>query len=133
MILGIGVDVVDLVGFRAQLADSASRFADAVFTDHERAEAASRPSGPAPHLAARWAAKEAFVKAWSSANRGCAPVLTGVDWREIEVRSDRWRRPQIMLHGAVLDAAEGAGVDRIHLSLSHDGAIATAYVVVEGG
>ena len=132
MILAIGHDVVDVPGFRAQLAEPGSTFADRVFTAQERATATSRPSDDAVHLAARWAAKEALVKAWSSVRHGLPPVHPHADWSEIEVVSDRWRRPRLVLHGEVKEHVEALGVRRIHLSVSHDGDIASATVLLEG-
>ena len=100
----------------------------------------------AEHLAARWAAKEALVKAWSAAanaaaGRAVAPVLApeAVDWREIEVLTDRWGRPGLRLGGRVLDAVErslGAGAgqaSRWSASLSHDGDWAVAIVLALAG
>ncbi len=131
MIAGVGIDLVDLVGFREQLDDTASVFVERTFTAHERAVAGARPgSDPARHLGARFAAKEAFVKAWSSSMRGRAPVLRSVDLREIEVVSDEWGRPALRLHGAL---AAAVGACHLCVSLSHDGDLATAVVTFEKG
>ena len=101
MILGMGIDVVDLGGFRAQLADVASAFVAGTFTPGERDAAASRASGdPARHLAVRFAAKEAFLKALSGPRFGAPPRQRRLDLREIEVISDAWGRPALRLHGA---------------------------------
>jgi len=136
-VLGTGIDVVDVAAFRAQLADPASGFADATFTAAERRDA-ERPAGdPAERLAARFAAKEALVKAWAGARVGRPPAVAAVDAREIEVRLDPWGRPSLHLHGAVRDALrELGGDDRppvAHVSLSHDGGVATAVVVLSAG
>ncbi len=132
MIEGIGVDVVHLPDFRAQLADPASTFVAGTFTPGERAASQDRASGdPVRHLGARYAAKEAFIKAWSSARRGQPPALAHVDMREIEVTSDLYARPSLILHGQVAAALEARGPYRLHLSLSHDGPIATAFVILE--
>lgn len=129
MILGVGVDLVDLDGFRRQLADPASRFAEGVFTAAERQTARGRSSGdPARHLAARYAAKEAFVKAWSASRFGHPPRLSAVDLRQIEVVGDAWQRPAIRLAPPL---AEVVGPVVIHASLSHDGPFAMAQVVLE--
>lgn len=86
----------------------------------------------ARHLAARWAAKEAFVKAWSAALHGSPPVMGHVAWHEIEIVSDPWHRPAIALHGEAARAfAESVGRARIHVSLSHDGPMAAAQAIVE--
>lgn len=130
-VLGVGIDVVDVAGFRAQLADPASGFAEATFTAGERRDA-ERPAGDrAERLAARFAAKEAFVKAWAGARYGRPPALATVDLREIEVVLDGWGRPGLRLHGVVRDAvAELAPAVDARLSLSHDGGVATAVVML---
>ena len=128
--LSNGVDIVDIAAFRAQLDDPASAFADGVFTARERRDALRRPSGdPARHLAARWAAKEAVIKAWSSRRFGLPYVLPQPDLREIEVVCDHLGRPSIQLHGAL---AEAIGPVELSLSLSHDGGYAVAFVVMTG-
>jgi holo-[acyl-carrier protein] synthase len=131
-VLGVGIDVVGVSGFRAQLADSASGFVTATFTPGEQRDA-ERPAGDrAERLAARFAAK-----AWSSARYGRPPAVATVDLREIEVVLDGWGRPGLRLHGAVRDAvaellpaAGDAGAVGHRLSLSHDGGVATAIVVL---
>ncbi len=127
MIAGIGLDIVDVAAFAAQLADPASVFATTTFTDGER-QAADKPGDRAHHLAVRWAAKEAFVKAWSGTRRGQPPSLQTLDWRDIEVVQDPFGRPTVVLHGQV---ARLCGRPQLHVSLSHDGNIAAAVVVWE--
>ena len=132
MIDGIGIDMVDVDAFRDQLADPASSFVTASFTEGERRVADERPSGdPARHLAARYAAKEALIKAWSGSNWGGRPVLRAIDMRDIEVVSDAFGRPRLCLHGTVAAALDPQGTRRIHLSLTHDGPVASAFVVLE--
>lgn len=133
-VLGTGIDVVDVEAFRVQLADPASGFVASTFTGDEQRDA-QRPAGdPAARLAARFAAKEAFVKAWSGARLGRPPAVPVVDAREIEVRLDPWGRPSLLLRGAVRHALLELGTDGeppvAHVSLSHDGAVATAVVVL---
>ena len=133
MILGVGIDIVDLAGFRAQLEDPASVFVDRTFTAAELRDAQTRPSADPPrHLAVRHAAKEAFIKAWSAARWGQAPQLSSVNPHEIEVICDAYGRPALRLSGAVAAAVTILGALRLHLSLSHDGGQATAMVVLEG-
>jgi holo-[acyl-carrier protein] synthase len=120
----IGVDLVDVPGFAEQLSDTASAFAEHTFTAEERRTA----KGDARRLAARFAAKEAFVKAWSGSRRGQPPLLAHIDLKEIEVVDDGYGRPGLRLHGAVADAA---GPVATRLSLSHDGPSAIAFVVLE--
>lgn len=141
MILGVGLDVVDVDAFGAQLADAASGFVEATFRPGERRAGPSTPGARrAQHLAGRFAAKEALVKAWSSARRGQPPALPSVDLRDIEVVDDGYGRPALRLHGSVASAVRALAPSSTsvvaHLSISHDGHVAAAVVVlelVEGG
>lgn len=144
-VIGVGIDVVDIPSFAEQLDLPGSRFA-ASFTGAERRTSAkqARTSGnEAQHLAARWAAKEAFYKAWTAAEAGDEIPGAKMDWSQIEVVKDRWGRPFIRLHEPLSSVVEGAltrhfgGGDASaghavwHLSLSHDGPVAQAFVVGE--
>ncbi len=132
MILGVGTDIIDVQAFAEQLADRASVFVENTFTIGERRDATHRPGKqPARHFAVRFAAKEALIKAWSSAMWGQPPVLQHVDLREIEVVTDVYHRPTLDLHGDVKQALQNFAPFQIHLSLSHDGNYATAFVVLE--
>ncbi|MCC6620735.1 MAG: holo-ACP synthase [Deltaproteobacteria bacterium] len=124
---GIGIDVVHLPSFRDQLVDPGSAFVAGTFTRAEIAASEGRADGdPARHLAARFAAKEAFLKAWASMHWGEALRLEPpIDLREIEVELDAWGRPRLVLTGAV---ARTIGPVRALVSMSHDGPIATAIV-----
>lgn len=124
-VLGVGCDLVHVPSFAEQLDRPGSRFAD-VFAPGERRDVAAR-GGQARHWAVRWAAREALVKAWSSAIHGHPPVMGDEVFGMVEVVCDAWDRPRLHLHGAV--AQHLAGVD-VHLSLSHDGDHALAYVVL---
>ena len=133
MIAGIGVDIVDIAAFRDQVEDLASTFVEGTFTVDERRVAQERPGGPAVHLAARYAAKEAFIKAWSVSNWEAPPVVMPVDMHDIEVISDRFGRPALRISGAIAAAFEEHSPWRAHVSLSHDGPSAIAMVVLERG
>ncbi len=90
----------------------------------------------ARHLAARWAVKEAVVKAWSAALYGTPPPISPdlLVWSEIETVCDAWGRPAVRLSGEVagqVAATVGEGA-RWNVSLSHDGDSAVAFVVLEG-
>ncbi|MFD0655833.1 holo-ACP synthase [Thermocatellispora tengchongensis] len=78
----------------------------------------------AESLAARFAAKEAVAKAL-----GAPP---GLAHREAEVVTGEHGRPELRVHGRVAETAASLGVRRWHLSLSHDGGVAIAYVIAEG-
>ena len=127
----IGIDLVGVVEFGEQLGTVGSAFAERTFTPREL-RAASGHAGAAQHLAGRFAAKEAFVKAFSSARPGHAPVLPDMDWREVEVVPDGWGRPVLTLHGALAAAVETTlGPVDLHLSLTHEPTMAAAVVVIE--
>lgn len=131
MIVGLGLDLVDIEAFRRQLDDPATTFVTGTFTPAERRSSRAKPSrDPARHLAARFAAKEAFVKAWSVANAGRAPVVARADLQEIEVVQDAWGRPSLRLHGLIGADLESRGW-RSMLSISHDGGMAAAVVVLD--
>lgn len=132
-VLGVGIDVVGSAGFAEQLDQPGSRFAAGAFTGRERAEAHRGSGDPVLRLAGRWAAKEAFVKAWSTARLGAPPDLDRWDPAEVEVVADAEGRPALALHGAVADAVAARWGDRLrsHLSISHDGPVAAAVVVLE--
>jgi holo-[acyl-carrier protein] synthase len=116
MIIGVGTDVVEI----ARVAGALSRtpgLATRLFAEGER-------NLPTRSLAARFAAKEAVAKAL-----GCP---AGLQWTDAEVVSDKNGRPRLVVRGTVAAAAARGGVQRWHLSLSHDAGIATAVVVAEG-
>lgn len=132
MLVGIGIDVVEVNELAEQLADGASRFVAATFTPAEVAYSETAVSGkPARHLAARYAAKEAAIKAFdlACARRGVSNAR--VQMSDIEVARDEAGRPWLLLHGSASDLAEELGADRAWLSLSHDGDYATAVVALE--
>ena len=135
--LGIGLDIVATTAFGDQLADSASAFVEGTFTAREQRTTRGDGELRAQRLAARFAAKEAFVKAWSGARAGRAPALGSVDLREIEVVDDGHGRPALQLHGTVAAALEQLAIEigaapplRTHLSLSHDPPTAAAVVLL---
>ncbi len=114
-IVGVGIDVVDIERFIASL-ERTPGLRERLFTP---AEAARPPAS----LAARFAAKEALVKALE------APA--GLAWHDAEVESESSGRPVFTLRSTVLARANDMGVASIHLSLSHDAGIASAVVVLE--
>lgn len=138
-VLGVGLDIVDVDSFTRQLELPGSTFAPATFTSTEIAaaaevEASLGAGARARHLAARFGAKEAFVKAWSMARVGRAPALPSIRWQEIEVRDDAWGRPMLRLSGRTAEAVEQTlGPVSATLSLSHDGPVAAAVVVLDPG
>lgn len=98
------------------------RFAHKIFTEGERAYAQSRANAAA-HLAARWSAKEAVLKALS--------VPSGLSWHEMEVLGGGTEPPALALSGRAKQAADRLGVAHLHLSLTHTGDVAAAVVIAE--
>jgi holo-[acyl-carrier protein] synthase len=116
MIIGVGIDVVDIERFGESLSRTTGLTAR-LFTPSEAAR-------PLASLAARFAAKEALAKALG------AP--TGLNWHDAEVVSESSGRPLLEMRGSVRARADDLGVSSVHLSLSHDAGIASAVVVLEG-
>ncbi|KQR21396.1 holo-ACP synthase [Microbacterium proteolyticum] len=115
MIVGIGVDVVDVPRFAATLART-PRLLPRLFAPAERV---LKPRS----LAARYAAKEALIKALGGSD--------GVHWTDIEVASEPSGRPIFALTGETAATVAGRGITALHLSMSHDAGLATAYVIAE--
>ena len=124
---GIGVDVVHLPRLRAALDRWQDRFLARVFTDQEVAYCRARRD-PIPHLGARFAAKEASLKALGTG------LSLGVRWREIEVRRPRGQAPELVLTGRSRQIGLARGGTRMLVTLTHDGeyAIAQAMLVGDG-
>jgi holo-[acyl-carrier protein] synthase len=124
MIIGTGIDIVEVARFRKILAGASERFINRVFTPEEQRYCLARQD-PAPHLAARFAAKEAVFKAlgtgWSQ----------GVKWIDVEVQRREEGTPVILLHGAAQEIAASKGTGKIHLSLTHTSNWAAATAILE--
>jgi holo-[acyl-carrier protein] synthase len=126
MIVGIGIDVIEVGRIRAALENprTGARFRARVFTGEEIGYCSRRRNGH-ESFAARFAAKEATMKALGHG------FGQGIGWREIEVvRGDG--APTVRLYGAAQKYADALGVRRVHLSLTHTADLAIAYVIAEG-
>ncbi|HSO05268.1 MAG TPA: holo-ACP synthase [Candidatus Limnocylindrales bacterium] len=131
-IRAVGLDLVGVESFAEQLGSVGSAFAERTFTVGEL-RAAGGHSGAAQHLAGRYAAKEAFVKAFSGARPGRAPAIPDMDWRQVEVVPDAWGRPTLVLHGELAAAvAATLGEVALHVSITHEPTMAAAVVILEG-
>src|SRR5947207_15062285 len=121
---GIGVDLVNIPRMRDVIDRWQDRFLRRVFTEAEIAYCRARRD-PVPHFAARFAAKEAGLKALGTGLR------LGMSWRELEVRRERGGPPTLVLSGRSRELARARGAERMLLALSHDGdyAIAQAMLV----
>ncbi len=124
MIISIGIDIIEVARIREVLART-PRFADRVFTAAERAYCDSRGAVAAQHYAARFAAKEAALKALHTGWRG------GIGWQDVEIISRESGAPFLILHGLVKELFEKEGATAAHLSMSHTSEHAIAEVVLE--
>jgi len=115
VIIGVGIDVVDIGRFEESL-ERTPAMRERLFTEAERMR-------PIASLAARFAAKEALAKALG------AP--TGMAWLDAEIVNEASGNPQLEIRGSVLARANDLGARVIHVSLSHDAGIASAVVVLE--
>jgi len=125
MILGLGIDLCDVRRMRRQLDNDPDGFAGAVFKPAEIAYCNSKHR-PAEHFAARFAAKEAVVKALSAAGG------EGSFWQDIEIIRTADGQPRVELSGRLRELADGLGAAGIHLSITHTDDMAAAVAVVEG-
>ena len=124
VVLGVGVDAVDIERFREVLGRRA-RMADRLFTAGERSYAVAA-ADPLPRLSTRFAAKEATMKALGVG-------LGAFPFTDVEVVRHGLDAPSLVLHGSALELAGRAGVTRWHLSLTHTHQVAMAVVIAEGG
>lgn len=124
MIVGTGVDLMEIERIQDSLDRFGERFLNRVYTPKEMAYC-MRKKNCAESLAARFAAKEAGAKALGTG------IAKGVNWREIEVTHLPGGRPTLIFHGRAAERAATMGVTAIHLSLSHGRNLAIAQVVLE--
>lgn len=132
MLIGIGIDLANADLWREALDDPATDALTGTFTGAELAYANAGPGDVAESLAARFAAKEAFVKALGASHRHEPPRVPRLDLRDIEVANDEYGRPYLVLHGEADTLAEQLGVRHAWLSLTHEKSTAAAVVVLEG-
>ncbi|MGH7275638.1 MAG: holo-ACP synthase [Candidatus Rokuibacteriota bacterium] len=120
---GIGVDMVNIPRMRLVIGRWQERFLRRVFTEQEIAYCRARRD-PVPHFAARFAAKEAGLKALGTGLR------LGVSWRELEVRRERGQAPVLVLSGRSREIGRSRGGSRMLLALSHEGEYALAQAML---
>ena len=122
MILGLGSDISDVRRVAKVIERHGDRFLARVYTDTERARA-ERKKNRVETYAKRFAAKEAAAKALK------APP--GMIWQHCWIEKTEWGAPILRTEGTVAREAARQGIDRWHLSMSHDGGLAMAYVIAE--
>jgi holo-[acyl-carrier protein] synthase len=124
VIISIGIDIIEVARIREVLART-PRFAERVFTAAERAYCDGRGAVAAQHYAARFAAKEAMLKALQTGWRG------GIAWQDVEIAAQESGAPYLIFHGQVQELFEKSGATAAHLSISHTSEHAIAQVVLE--
>jgi holo-[acyl-carrier protein] synthase len=116
VIIGTGIDLVDIPRFERTMART-PRLLERLFAPAER-------TMRLPSLAARYAAKEALIKALGGSD--------GLHWTEIEVASEASGKPLFVLSGSTAAVVAERGILTLHLTLTHDAGLAAAFVVAEG-
>lgn len=124
MIVSIGIDIIEVRRVREVL-QRTPRFAERVFSDAERKYCESRGVVAAQHYAARFAAKEAALKALKTGWRG------GITWHDVEIAALDSGAPYLVLRGLAKELMEDLGATKAHLSMSHTTEHAIAEVVLE--
>ena len=125
MIVGTGVDIVAITRFERFVGENNLPLLERLFTADER-QYCSGKRRSAQHYALRVAAKEALLKALGTGLR------EGISWQDVEVVNNPLGKPELRLTGKARELAERCGARRSFLSLSHDGDVAIAMVVLEG-
>ena len=124
MIAGIGVDIVDIARIQALLDRYGDRFLRRVYTETETAYAMGGANA-AERLAGRFAVKEATMKALGTGKS------QGILWRDVETVRGRFGRPEVHLHGLAVKWAKLRESGAVHVSITHDGGKAVAFVILE--
>jgi holo-[acyl-carrier protein] synthase len=124
MISGIGTDIVAIERFRRFVDENKVALLQRIFTERERSLCSARKDS-ASCYAARFAAKEAFLKALGTGLRD------GISWQDMEITLDDLGKPGLLLSGRAHDTFTVQGLSTVFLSLSHDGGNAIAMVVLE--
>lgn len=124
MIIGVGVDIVDIGRLRRAMERQGERFIRRVYTEGEQ-EYCRAHRDPVPYFAARFAAKEALFKAlgtgWSQ----------GITWRDADVQRADSGAPRLALAGRAEEISRNLGTKAVHISLSHSEEAAIALVILE--
>ena len=124
MIYGIGVDIVKIARFERALDRWGNRLRDRVFTPQELSICHNK-AHPGRHLALRFAAKEAFLKALGIG------MFQGVAWNEIEIINDPMGRPHMKVRGNAEKICQEEGIQEIFVSISHEHEYGVAQVLME--
>ena len=124
MIYGIGLDIIEVSRIEKQISSERNRFQEILFTENEIKYCEDKKN-KAQNYAARFAAKEAFLKAIGTGLRD------GFSWKNIEILNDELGKPEIVLHGKAKKIIEEKQITNIFVSLSHLKETAVAVVILE--
>ncbi len=124
MILGIGTDFIEIQRIRGSHQKSPGRLMQRILTPAEQTYIAEKQD-PIPYLAARFAAKEAILKALGTG------LAQGINWTDMEIARDALGAPSVHLSGRAAEIAKEKGITKIHISLSHTQTAALAFAVAE--
>ncbi|MBX7173304.1 MAG: holo-ACP synthase [Pyrinomonadaceae bacterium] len=124
MIVSIGTDIIEVYRIRETL-ERTPRFAERVFTEKEREYCENKGAASAQSYAARFAAKEAFLKALRTGWRG------KISWQDVEIKNDEFGAPYFEIKGEAQNILEKLGANKVHLSMSHTTEHAIANVILE--
>ena len=124
MIVGIGVDIVEIARIQAMLERYGERFLRRVYTEAESTYAMGG-ANRAERLAGRFAVKEAAMKALGTGKS------QGILWRDVETLRGRFGKPEVHLHGQAVKWAKWRSGGAVHVSITHDGGKAVAFVILE--
>lgn len=124
MIVGIGIDLIEIERIQAVYQRHRERFVNRILTPSERAYVL-RYADPTQRLAGRWAAKEAALKALGTG------LAQGIGWRDVEILPDEHGKPLLTLRGKALERASELGARVFHVTITHSNLLAMAQVILE--
>jgi len=124
MILGTGIDIIEVSRIKASLEKFGDRFCDRILLPDEMAYCKSHKN-PAPFVAARFAAKEAISKAFGTG------IGASIGWQDMEIRRKDSGEPYVVLHGKGEELFKSRGATRLHLSISHTEHYAAVVAILE--
>jgi holo-[acyl-carrier protein] synthase len=126
LVKGIGADIIEIERLRILAEKYPGKFLNKIFTQGEVAYCNLRKN-PFPSFAARFAAKEAVLKALGTG------LAFGIRWRDVEIVTEIDQAPKISLHNKAVEIAVEKGIGKVLISISHDRDKALAFALVLGG
>lgn len=124
MIIGVGVDVIEHKRIQKIYSRYGKKFLERYYGNDEIEYSLSKPN-PIPHLAARFATKEAVIKSLNIKKR------MGLLYKSIEIKGKHFGKKELIVKGEIERIAKEKGVNRYHLSISHSENFSVAVVILE--